>query len=339
MEWLKNAQSRFDEALSATMDDPGMWRAESLSAGGLKEMLTPCIMGGGHRLRPLLFLAMLEGLGGVITGEMLKLAVALELMHHFALIHDDIIDRSESRRGVRTLHEEFRQRYAGGFGNLNGTDFALLAGDFLYMASQKMLAELDISPGHTVEMGKLISGTARLTCLGQYLEMEAISGGGALDSQAEREIQGLKTAHYTFICPMKIGAILTDAGTAIRGKLEGAGRLWGTAFQMRDDLDDFLPGPRQERMRPTSPCWRLLAEHGSEEARAILSEALRRGELTEAMEESLAVFFQKAGLHEHCMGEIRRLEQAGWAEMGDIPLHPEPREALRVLVSRALKTG
>ncbi len=339
MECLKNLQHRFEEVLFGTLDSLDIWRAGSLSAKGLKEILAPCIRRGGRRLRPLLFLVTHEGLGGVIGDEELKLAVALELMHHFALIHDDIIDQSKSRRGVRALHEEFQRRYAEGFGNISGTDFALLAGDFLYMASQKMISDLDISSGHKTKLGGMIAETARLTCLGQYLEMESISRGGAPDLQTEREIQELKTAHYTFICPMKIGALLTDTGEPAFRVMEHAGRLWGTAFQLRDDLDDFLPGPRQEKMRPTSPCWRLLSTYGPEEARLIQNEALRQGELTEAMEDTLAGYFRKAGLHEHCMGEIRRLEQAGWAEMGDLPLHPEPREALRVLVSRALKTG
>jgi geranylgeranyl diphosphate synthase type II len=186
------------------------------------------LFAGGKRIRPILCLASAEALGGDIE-SILPVASALELIHTYSLIHDDLpaMDDDDYRRGRRTSHKVF------------GEDMAILAGDALlteafHLMSDRGLME-KIAPEKLISVIHDIAGAAG--CFGMV-------GGQVVDVQSEGE--AVETEVLNFIhtrktgamitAAVKAGAVLADAGEVELNALASYGRNIGLAFQIADDI-------------------------------------------------------------------------------------------------------
>ncbi|MDE2834613.1 MAG: polyprenyl synthetase family protein [Bacteroidota bacterium] len=178
---------------------------------------------GGKCFRPVLVLMASEALGVSIERAM-PLALAVELVHGFSLVHDDIMDHADSRRGRPTVHVKY------------DTDTAILAGDTLLNMAMAMVAQ--------VRTGDV---RAHLKCL-----TRAVTGlceGQALDKQFETAT-GVRTADYLQMVDLKTGALIAaclelagiaaDVGSRVQSRLRSAGISLGRAFQIQDDLLDLV---------------------------------------------------------------------------------------------------
>ncbi len=181
---------------------------------------------GGKRLRPAICLAACEAFGGTVD-EAINSAVAIELLHTAFLIHDDIEDGSELRRGRPTLHDEY------------GVALALNAGDALAILGQEPLRSNTELLGHrvAVRVADEFSLMARHTLEGQALEL-----GWIRDNRVDLEANDYlalvlrKTCWYTTMHPLRVGTLIGSLGSVDPSRVNDFGFHLGAAFQIRDDI-------------------------------------------------------------------------------------------------------
>jgi len=180
---------------------------------------------GGKRLRPCLVLTSCEAVGGRAK-DAIETAAALELLHNFTLIHDDIMDRDEFRKNVKTVHV------------LWGEPVAIIAGDALFAKVFETLTanakRLKLSGERAVELLNAISRASFEICQGQALDM-LFEGRKDITEAEYLSMIGSKTGALTE-ASTRVGALLGDGKPEQVKALAEYGRLIGMAFQIRDDL-------------------------------------------------------------------------------------------------------
>lgn len=182
------------------------------------------------RLRPrLLHLGFLAGGGEVPAPDALwTFATGLETLHTFLLIHDDIADHSELRRGGATLHLTLNSLGAG-------EDLATVVGDHLFARSVELLMGVPLPTA--IKAASYYLRICRHTAVGQYLDIVFSRRKLAEVTAFEAvKVADLKTARYSFAAPLACGAMLASAAPSVIQGLERVGRLAGLAFQLQDDL-------------------------------------------------------------------------------------------------------
>lgn len=194
----------------------------------LYELMADYPSRGGKRIRPLLCIAACRAAGGGMS-EAMDAAIAIELLHNAFLVHDDIVDESEQRRGRPTLH------------NRVGLPLALTAGDGLFaLALERVAASGARHPAASREILAEFAHMIRRTIEGQAIELgwAADDRWDITDEQYFAMVRD-KTAWYSFIHPMRVGTLL-GGGRIDRDQFVELGCLLGTVFQVRDDLDNLL---------------------------------------------------------------------------------------------------
>ena len=227
--------------------------------------------GGGKRIRPLIFLDLLEGFGLELTDSHFDVAASLEMIHTGSLIHDDLpaMDNDDYRRGRLTNHKKFDEATA------------ILAGDSLFLDPFDLLAQTELSTEIRVQLIQVLShasGTFGMVG-GQMLDMKG--EGQELDLSQLAQIHEHKTGKLlTF--PFMAAGIVAQQGQEVLDNLQEAGQLIGLAFQVRDDILDVTadfealgktPGKDVAAGKSTYPA--LL---GLDKSYDILEESLNKAE-------------------------------------------------------------
>lgn len=196
---------------------------------------------GGKRIRGgLLTLGFQLAAGHEPIGEQIvRASVAYEILHACLLIHDDIMDRDDTRRGRDALHVAFAKQFSKwglrGTPEHYGISMALNTGDLGVFLALEMMASLAIEPDRLVRATQKLTEIFKKTAFGQALDV-------TLDSQvdaSEAEIMAIyefKTAWYTVAGPLEMGAILGGGGERLVGALHDFGIPLGMAFQLEDDI-------------------------------------------------------------------------------------------------------
>ncbi|WP_241779802.1 polyprenyl synthetase family protein [Streptomyces natalensis] len=207
-------------------------------AAQLTEAVRGFLAAGGKRLRPLLCVLGWAAAGGRgDTSPVFRVAASLEMFHAFALIHDDVMDRSETRRGRPTLQHTLTAAHAHGTADAEevGASAALLVGDLVFAWSCRLLHTAGLREDRLSAVLSLVDDMRSEVMYGQFLDLVAGGRSGA-DVEAAVRIARHKTASYTIEYPLRIGAALADAPTTLHRVLSEFGRPLGEAFQLRDDL-------------------------------------------------------------------------------------------------------
>ncbi len=217
---------------------PELERWAALDADLLDPMaeIRRLVLSGGKRLRPAFCTWGYVGLGGEPDAQIVTDAgAAFELMHAFALFHDDVMDDADSRRGEPTTHTVFAQRHAAngwtGESRRFGEGVAILIGDLAFVYADRLLA--DANP-----VAWRIWNELRIELnVGQVLDILGSVSGVRDIAQAER-ICRYKSGKYTIERPLHLGAALAapDRFDDIAPSLSAYGLPLGDAFQMRDDV-------------------------------------------------------------------------------------------------------
>ncbi len=189
---------------------------------------------GGKRLRGSFCIAGWRAAGGQGDGgAVVDVAAALELLHAFALIHDDVMDGAACRRGRPALHRQLQCQYvaAGGTGDARryGEGLAVLVGD-----TALAWADLILAP-HRPAVGAIWDELRVELTMGQYLDVVTASAPPAAAGTAAL-VGLLKSARYTVTRPLQLGAAVAGAGAPVVEAMASFGDPVGEAFQMRDDL-------------------------------------------------------------------------------------------------------
>ncbi|MGC8585053.1 MAG: polyprenyl synthetase family protein [Thermoplasmata archaeon] len=187
-------------------------------------------MRGGKRLRPLLMIVGYKLYGGRNEDEIIKASASIEIVQSYLLIHDDIMDNSDLRRGKPTLHRIFQKNYMDG---KTGENLAIIAGDLASMYAYEIFENLDFSADKKLKailkMTKIIEDTG----YGQILDVvSSIRKNFGEDDLFM--IHKYKTAKYTIEGPMIMGAIL--AGSENFDMITNYAIPVGIAFQLQDDI-------------------------------------------------------------------------------------------------------
>ena len=196
----------------------------------LRDAVKYSVMSGGKRIRPIMTLAACEAVSGSYK-KAVPLAVAIEMIHTYTLIHDDLpaMDDDDFRRGKLTCHKKF------------GEDIAILTGDMLNTLAFEVIAK-----NYGALSSKLI------TELAGRLGLDGVVGGQVADliskkskiRAAEMDFINTRKTAYLFIASAVCGGISGGAEEAVLAKLRRFALHLGLAFQITDDILDYRPGHR-----------------------------------------------------------------------------------------------
>lgn len=252
--------------------------------GTVVDEVAALVGAGGKRLRPAFVHWGHRATGAADDREVVQAAAAVELLHTFALLHDDVMDRSVQRRGRPAAHVAFAADHerAGrsGDGAWFGASAAVLAGDLTFVWADQLFDDLDVPPAAHARARRVFTTLRSEVIAGQYLDLRLASDPTADEEQARR-VALLKSARYTVTRPLLLGAALAPrpVDATLRSALCTYGDAVGLAFQMRDDvlglfgdpdetgkgcLDDLREGKRTllllRARRLTTPAGRRLLD-------------------------------------------------------------------------------
>ncbi|WP_242676831.1 polyprenyl synthetase family protein [Rhodococcus sp. ABRD24] len=207
------------------------------------QTLESFVLRGGKRVRPVFAWTGWLGAGGDPTGPQapatLRTAAALELVQACALVHDDIIDASTTRRGFPTVHVEFADQHATQQWNGGSAEFgravAILLGDLALAWADDMVREAGLEPAAAARISPVWSAMRTEVLGGQFLDISnEVRADESVD--AALRVNRYKTAAYTIERPLHLGAALADADASLIEAYRRFGTDIGIAFQLRDDL-------------------------------------------------------------------------------------------------------
>jgi geranylgeranyl diphosphate synthase type I len=266
----------------------------------------------GKRLRPLLCLATAEVLGAK-PATALPFACAIELMHNFALVHDDIEDGDEVRRGRPTTWKRY------------GLAHGVNIGDYIFCKVLSTLAhDGDLDDALRLRLLRLMSSTLDHTHVGQSLDISARDG--MIDVQGYMRLVREKTGFY-LAAPMLGGALCAGADDSILEAIRAYGEAIGPMFQIRDDLLDLSPAKGRDaigsdiregkRSFLVAHAFTQLAHPQRDRLRTILDTP--RAETTDAMVDEAISLLQSAGAMDAAETLCRELEAKGLAAIQTLP--------------------
>ncbi len=212
----------------------------------LRDGVRGYVTAGGKRLRPQLCLWVYNLVAEEdASAAVLDVAAAWELFHAFLLVHDDIIDGSDTRRGQAALHRQLQSldsncpRF--------GLNLGIVAGDLLFSASIRLLHDIEgVEPKRHLELLRLFSNIACVTGFGQAIDI--VAGHAPIDGLAEASLMRAydwKTAAYTFEGPMLSAAILAGCDAESRAAVKRFASSLGQAYQLHNDLIDLAEPVRE----------------------------------------------------------------------------------------------
>ncbi len=245
-------RARVDEVIATALDRLATDIAPATHSP--QELLAPvaALAAKGKRVRALLVLTAHDACGGHEPDRAALVAGAVELFQTAALIHDDVLDRSDTRRGLPSTHRALEALHAESGWLSDGARFgeggAILAGDLALMACQQMLtAAIAGLPGDVaMAVGRRFGSMASLCTAGQYLDIRlAAQPLQALGGQTEAIFATMraKTASYTAEGPLALGAALAGLDATSVDAWAAVGVPLGIAFQLRDDVLGALGAP------------------------------------------------------------------------------------------------
>ena len=225
---IKKVQEKIDVFLAAYLQD----REQTV----LVTEITRMVKGGGKRIRPFILCSTYQLLGGKDESLAIKIGAAIELFHTFALIHDDIIDRSDLRRNVTTVRKEV------------GDNAAILVGDVCLGYANDIFTHALLSSNLTDSVKIALQNRwhqmQEEVITGEYLDSHQtifnVIKQDAVDfeklEKQSMKIMDYKTARYTIVHPLLFAATLVAADKDLQTHLSEYGTKLGIAFQIKDDL-------------------------------------------------------------------------------------------------------
>ncbi|MFN2607287.1 MAG: polyprenyl synthetase family protein [Acidimicrobiales bacterium] len=331
---LAGIAARVDARISSALDaELARWSATDPELAEPLAALRELVLAGGKRLRPAFCHWAFVGAGGdpadtlVVDG-----GAALELLHTFALIHDDIMDGSSTRRGTDTIHVAFEARHAmegwRGEGRRFGEGVAILVGDLAFVYADHLLAG---APPAAIEVFTELRVEVNV---GQYLDLAGTARGRVGEREARR-ISRYKSGKYSVERPLHLGAALAGRLEPLAGALSGYGLPLGEAFQLRDDLlgvfgDPSVTGkPVGEDVREGKPTvlYAIAAARASNTAARVL-DRYGAADLEEAEVATIQEVLVETGAVDRVERDIDELVDAALAALTVADLTPDARHAL-----------
>ena len=302
------------------------------------------VLAGGKRLRPTFAYWGWRGIVGATESvePVLPALAALELMHTFALIHDDVMDDSATRRGGPTAHRIFAAQHtnAGRLGDAAhfGTTSAILVGDLCLVWADQLLARSAVSTATLFAVRACYDHMRVEAIAGQYLDVLGETEPSVWSVERALLVARHKTASYTVQRPLQFGLALAGAARSDVAEVDEAynryGIAVGEAFQLCDDLlgvygDPAVTGkPAGDDLRTGKPTALLMLAHQ-------LASPAQRAELASGSIPRRAEVIAETGAVEEVEALIRRRVEEGLDALAKAPIHDDARAALTDLAATA----
>jgi geranylgeranyl diphosphate synthase type I len=325
---------RIDDLLTVEVE---RWTAVDPALAAPLDALRGLVLAGGKRLRPAFCHWAFVGAGGdPDDAAVTDAGAALELLHSFALIHDDIMDGSPTRRGVAATHIVFQELHRAntwhGENRRFGEGVAILVGDLAFVYADLLLqgappAAADVFNELRLEVN-----------IGQYLDLLGTVRRDAT-VEAARRICVYKSGRYTTERPLHLGAALADRLPELQSRLTAYGAPLGEAFQLRDDLlgvfgDSSVTGkPVGEDLREGKPTalYALAAAEADGTAAELLSRRFGSADLDDDEVAALQTVLVGTGAKAKVEGRIAELLDQSLAALADVPIDAQARDELAAL--------
>jgi geranylgeranyl diphosphate synthase type I len=306
------------------------------------------VLGGGKRLRPAFCFWGARAVGAPDSDDIVSAAASLELLQACALVHDDVIDRSATRRGRPSAHERFaalhRDEAWNGDPDSFGAAAAILLGDLFLVWSEEMLAASGVGEAALTRARPTYERMRVELMAGQYLDVVEQARGGGSVTRALR-VARFKAAKYTVERPLHLGAALGGGGPEVFGAFSEYGLPLGEAFQLRDDLlgvfgdpavtgkpagDDLREGKRTVLVE-------LAMQGSTPAAREILQRRIGDPQLDADGVEEVRELVTTSGAAVEIESLIAERVEAAVTAIGAVDIDPAAREALTGLATAATR--
>ncbi len=236
---------RFRRRLSEALDewiDAKRREADAAGQGEMAELIdgvASLAVEGGKRLRPALVYHTFLACGGGEPEKAVPLSLSTELLHTYLLIHDDIMDHADLRRGHPTAHVRFdrlhRDRGLHGDPAEFGRSVAILLGDLAYGWAVELALAVAAENERGAQIGRCFAEMCQEVIGGQYLEILIAQRRQGTEAELEQVLR-FKSGRYTTERPILLGALLAGAPALLAASLRRYGAAIGEAFQLQDDL-------------------------------------------------------------------------------------------------------
>jgi octaprenyl-diphosphate synthase len=312
-----------NHALAADLASVDRALRQSLDSdvGLIREVADYIIAGGGKRLRPALLVLSARACG-YPGNDQYTLAAVVEMIHTATLLHDDVVDESQLRRGHATANARF------------GNSASVLVGDFLYSRAFQLMVSLG-----SVRILEILSNATNVIAEGEVLQL-INAGNPDIDEASYLGVIRRKTAKL-FEAAAQLGAVLADCGPDYEARLARYGMHLGTAFQLVDDILDYSGdinaigknlGDDLAEGKMTLPLIRAI-EVGTPDEAAIIRNAITDGRLTEFR--PVLEVLTRTGALDHARACAQRESEAAAECVAALPATPH-RENLLELASFAV---
>ena len=280
---------------------------------GLYDPLRYMIEIGGKRIRPRLCLTAYSLFKDTFNEEILSPAAAIEVFHSFTLIHDDIMDNADVRRGVPTVHKKWDE------------NTAILSGDVMSIESYRMIAKAPAASLPAVLA--LFSDTAAQVCEGQQYDMD-FEEMDSVPMEDYMKMIGLKTA-VLIACAAKMGALIAGASAEQADLLYRFGYDLGLAFQIADDWLDTYGDPAVfgkaigGDIVNNKKSWlltRAIEKAGAGRLAGALAMPVSTEDEREAKVAAVKAIYGELGIEEEARQEIKRLHSQAMESVGKLNL-------------------
>jgi geranylgeranyl diphosphate synthase type I len=304
------------------------------------------LLKGGKRLRPAFAWWAYRGAGGADTDAAMAAATSLELLQACALIHDDVMDGSDTRRGLPAAHRRFANLHRGhewhGSSEGFGVGAAILLGDLALSWADELLLSSGMEQAALVRAKRIYDVMRTELMAGQYLDLLEQAVGGGSVSRAMTVVR-YKSAKYTIERPLHLGASLAGASDELLAAYSAYGLPLGEAFQLRDDILGVFGDP-QETGKPAGDDLRegkrtVLVAVALEGASPAQAQALRTHLGDPALdaagvEESREVITDTGALA-HVERLVDELATASYEALAAAPIEEHAADVLAALVQAA----
>ena len=280
------------------------------------------VMSGGKRLRPMIVLLAARALG--YTGDQhIRAAAIIEFIHTATLLHDDVVDSSDMRRGKQSANAVF------------GNQASVLVGDFLYSRAFQMMVELD-----SMVIMRILADATNTIAAGEVLQLMNVQDPDATED-SYREVIYRKTAKL-FEAGARIAAVLAGTGKASEDAMLEFGRSLGEAFQLVDDALDYDAsadelgknlGDDLAEGKPTLPLIVAMRE-APDEGRELIRDAILNGGI-DRLDEIKSVI-ESTGALNYTLARAEEARDRAIGTLSDIP-DSEYKQALVALADFSVK--
>ncbi len=340
--YLKKINAGLEQVLESANKRYGL----GLVSDKLLEFSKDFVMRPGKRIRPLLFVLAYKGYAKRNASPdkaLFASAAAIELLHDYMLVHDDVIDNSSLRRGKPTLHKMFDKNVKVAGGAKIGPSLAIVAGDILFaLGIEAFLSVKEDSARKERSLKKLVE-TAAYTGAGEFIDV--VSGYKKIEDLSEKDIfliYTLKTAKYTFECPLLMGAILAGAAEAEFRELSKLGIAAGQAFQIYDDILDVFASEEvigkpvlsdlneSKKTLLVYKAWHALKGARKQHFRNILEGKDKSLEDLETFRELI----RESGSYDECLKTMTGLQKTALKAASRLKIKPIFRKAILSLIEK-----